>query len=123
MKHGIKSKKGVMALKLDMSKAYDRVEWLYLEKVMTHMSFPAHFVHLIMSYLRSISFSFLINGRAKGFLKPSRGLRQGDAVSSYLFLLCAEGLSTMIRKAAHIGTLHLVKICRGSPTVSHLFFC
>ncbi|XP_050238375.1 uncharacterized protein LOC126687864 [Mercurialis annua] len=122
MKHRIKSKRGVAALKLDMSKAYDRVEWRYIRQVMHKMGFPEHFITLIMCCISSVSFSFLINGQVKGFIKPSRGIRQGDPISPYLFLLCAEGLSALIRRAIQRNVIHGAKVSKGSPSVSHLLF-
>ncbi|WCJ39585.1 RNA-directed DNA polymerase (reverse transcriptase) [Euphorbia peplus] len=70
----------------------------------------------------SVSFAFLINGQPKRFVKPSRGLRQGDPISPYLFLICAEALSSKIRKAEVGQLLHGVRVCQGAPRVSHLFF-
>ena len=57
-----------------------------------------------------------------GYIKPSRGLRQGDPLSPYLFLLCAEGLSALIRKAEREKAIRGIAICRGGPRLSHLFF-
>jgi hypothetical protein len=56
------------------------------------------------------------------FFPPTRGLRQGDPLSPYLFLMVAEGLSCMIRKAEDREDLEGVKVCRGAPTISHLLF-
>ena len=83
---------GYMALKIDMSKAYDRVEWSFLEKMMLHLGFLANFVATIMSCIKSVSYAVLFNGEPMGHINPTRGLRQGDSLSPYMFLLCAIGL-------------------------------
>lgn len=81
-----------MALKLDISKAYDQVEWEFLEKIMHHLGLDEKLIHIIMSCLKSVSYSVLLNGQPMGSIKPLRSLRQGDLLSPYLFLLCALGL-------------------------------
>lgn len=69
-----------------------------------------------------VTYSVIINGESKGSIKPTRSLRQGDPLSPYLFLLCEEGLSGLVKDAELAGRIHGVKVCRGSPSVSHLFF-
>nr|KYP39961.1 hypothetical protein KK1_038699 [Cajanus cajan]KYP39965.1 hypothetical protein KK1_038703 [Cajanus cajan] len=64
----------------------------------------------------------MVNGEGVGPISPKRGLRQGDPLSPYLFILCAEGLSSLLRKAEARGELHEATICRGAPQVSHLLF-
>lgn len=110
------------ALKLDMSKAYDRVEWGFLEAVMVKMGFPLKFVGLVLNCVSSVSYSVLLNGKPTRCFRPSRGIRQGDPISPYLFLLCAEALSVLIRRAEEEGRFSGISISRGGPQISHLFF-
>ena len=77
---------------------------------------------LVMNCISSMSYSVIINGTTYGHIIPSRGLRQGDPLSPYLFLLCAKGFSALINDAARNNQLHGISICRGAPKVSHLFF-
>ena len=102
MRNHNKGKTGFMALKLGMSKAYDRVEWLYMEHVLVKMGFHNRWVHLMMLCITNASYSILINGKPHGNITPTRGLRQGDPLSPYLFLMCTESLHGLIKKAAQI---------------------
>lgn len=104
-----------------MSKAYDRVEWEFLEKAMVHLGFSGRFVNLIMSCIKLVSFSALLNGVPGGQFKPSRGLRQGGPLSPYLFLICVTGLQGLLHKAESDDLLRGVSICSNVPRVSHLF--
>lgn len=111
-----------MALKLDMSKAYDKVEWRYLELIMGKMGFAKRWVRLIMRCINTVTYAIRVNGVPQGRIVPSRGLRQGDLRSPYLFLLCVEGLSVMLHQAMQNKKLRGVSACRRGPKVSHLFF-
>ncbi|XP_038687533.1 uncharacterized protein LOC119986913 [Tripterygium wilfordii] len=111
-----------MALKLDMTKAYDRVEWSFLEAVMIKMGFAGRWVEMILECLKSVKYSVLINGSLKGSWSPKRGLRQGDPLSPYLFIICAEALSKMLEKAHNDKVFQGVKVARGAPRINHLFF-
>ena len=122
LKRRTQGKSRYMALKLDMSKAYDRVEWGFLERAMLHLGFSGRFVATIMSCIKSVSYSVLLNGVPGNVIKPSRGLRQGDPLSPYLFLVCAMGLQGLLHKAEADGSFRGVSICRNGPRVSHLFF-
>ena len=90
---------GFMVIKLDMSEAFDRVEWPFLANVMLDMGFYQQWLDLVMRCVKMASFSFLINGAPKGHNTPSRGIRQGDPISLYLFLFCSKGLSGFLKKA------------------------
>lgn len=91
-----KSKKGDMVFKLDLEKAYDRVDWDFWKENLLIYGVPGGIISLIMHGISSSSISLLWNGsRTEGFM-PRRGLRQGDPLSPYLFVLCMERLSEMI---------------------------
>ena len=111
-----------MALKLDMSKAYDRVKWSFLELIMRKLGFTECWVSLMMECITTVSYSVMIDGELKGYIHPSCGIRQGDPLSPYLFLLCAKGLTALIRQAERMGDITGVSISHGGPRVSHLLF-
>lgn len=75
LKRKTTAKLGYIALKLDMSKAYDCVKWEFLEKIMIHLGLDEKLVRIIMSCLHSVSYLVLLNGQPMGNIKPSRGLR------------------------------------------------
>lgn len=94
-----------LSLKLDISKAYHRVEWIFLRRMMGRMGFSSRWISLVMTCISTTRFSFLINGELVGDVRAFRGLRQGCPLSPYPFLLCAEGLSALIRRAECDGEL------------------
>ena len=120
--HKTVGKEGFLAVKLDMSKAFDRVEWGFISKVMERLGFCNRWRDLVMQCITSISYSVLINGVAHGNVHPSRGLRQGDPLSPSLFLLCTKGLSALIHQIAKNKLITGISIARGCPKVTHLFF-
>ena len=109
-------------MKLDMSKVYDRVEWKFLEEITRRMGFCETWIKWIMSCVSSVNYSFNINGDLKGYVTPARGIRQGDPLSPYLFLLCSEGFTYLLRKAKRDKRITGMKICRQGPSITHLFF-
>ena len=117
-----KGKTGHMAIKLYISKAYDRVEWNFLRRIMLKMGLPDQWVNLAIETMSTASYSMFINGEPKGLIKPTRGIKQGDPLPPYLFLFCAEGLSSMIRKAVTTNKLKGIQSCRDGVPISHLLF-
>ncbi|KAA3479888.1 reverse transcriptase [Gossypium australe] len=105
-------KKGLMAVKLDMSKAYDRVEWNFVEGVMKKMGFDLGWVDSLMKCVSTVSYSVVFNGNIGETFLPSRGLRQGDHLR----------LSGLMRLAKAGNILKGVKASRSGPAISHLLF-
>ena len=88
------------AIKIDISKAFDSVQWSFLSKVLSAMNFPPIFIHWIMLCVTTASFSVQVNGDLAGYFRSSRGLRQGCSLSPYLFVICMDVLSKMLDKGA-----------------------
>lgn len=122
MRNRKKGKQGFAALKLDMSKAYDRVEWSFLEAIMDKVGFHRSWTSKVMHCVSSVSYSFALNQTAVGSLKPSRGIRQGDPLSPYLFALCAQGLSSMLSAYENRGFFKGIRIASSCPVLTHVFF-
>lgn len=104
-----------------MSKAFDRVEQQSFEILMQKMNFPRHFISLIMNYITTVFYSVLLNGIPTLAFIPSWDIRQGDPLSPYLFILCSEGLSDLLRCAEETGALRGFDFGRGA-TILHLLF-
>ena len=68
-------KKSFMAVKLDMSKAYDKVEWGFLEETMKCMGFAARWINLVMMFMKSVQYAMMVNGVPCGNIQPTRGIR------------------------------------------------
>jgi hypothetical protein len=89
---------------------------------MRRMGFVERWIHLVMMCVTSTTYSVLVNGAPVGHISPSRGLRQGDPISPYLFLLCAESLSSLLTQADSEGSIEGVLTSKRGPWINHLFF-
>jgi hypothetical protein len=110
------------AYKLNLAKAYDRVNWDYVEKAFQKLGFQNRWTGWVMEYIKYVKYSDRLNGQLLESISPTRGLRQGDSLSPYIFLLVAEGLSTLINKEIADGRLQELHISRHAPGISHLLF-
>ncbi|KMT09185.1 hypothetical protein BVRB_6g132880 [Beta vulgaris subsp. vulgaris] len=109
-------------LKVDLSKAYDRIRWDFVKAMLIRMKFPDSWVVWLMQCITTVSYSILVNGEPTESFLPSVGLRQGDPLSSYIFILCMEVLSKNLSSLQDSKELQGLKIARNAPEISHLFF-
>ena len=108
--------------KLDMMKAFDRVSWSFLSQLLHKFGFDTHFIGFIFNNLAASWSSLLINGKLCGFFQASRGLKQGDPLSPYLFILVSEALSRGLNQLTTTKVMMSYGLLRGCLQVSHLCF-
>eukprot|EP00253_Pinus_taeda_P007997 PITA_07997 len=120
--HSLKqTKKLGMLLKIDLSKAFDSISWQYIQKILNAFGFDPSWTRWILSLLSSSLFSILINGIPSETFRPSRGIRQGDPLSPFLFVIIAEGLGRTIKSASLTHRLKGLSF-NNSPSFSHQKF-
>nr|GEW69779.1 reverse transcriptase [Tanacetum cinerariifolium] len=107
---------------LDLNKAFDRVEWDFLLVVLRKIRFGNVWCNWIHACLTTYELEFMMNGDSVAVIKLQRGLRQGDPISPYLFIIVADVLSRQIYKAMTLGTLSGIKIAHTCPLISHILF-
>jgi hypothetical protein len=122
MKSKVKGKLGDVVFKLDISKAYDRIDWSYLRVVMRKKGFSHQWMKWIMACVETVDYSVIVNATMTGPIIPGRGMRQRDPRSPYLFIICAEGLFALIKKVEGRCEINGVNICNNAPIISHLLF-
>ncbi|XP_057755393.1 uncharacterized protein LOC130974535 [Arachis stenosperma] len=111
-----------MAIKVDISKAYDRVEWSFVWFIMKKLGFCSKWIEWMKACASTISYSVIVDGTPTDFFKSSRGLRQRDPLSPYLFLFCAEGLSYLLHKGEENNLFQGLRLNSRCPTIHHLLF-
>ncbi|WMV33011.1 hypothetical protein MTR67_026396 [Solanum verrucosum] len=121
----IKSGEPGLLVKLDIEKAFDKVSWSYLLTILRQMGFGERWIRWMKFSITTVKYSILVNRSPVGFFPPQRGIRQGDPISPFLFILAMEGLSKMIQQASSLHWIEPFKIGR-DPTsqanVSHLLY-
>ena len=112
---------GYVAIKLDLLKAYDHLEWSFIQETLVLFQLPPNLITLIMNMISSTRFHILWNGMPLPEVFLSRGVRQGDPLSPYLFILCLEKLSLKLEEAVRDKLLHPISF-RRRVRLSHPFF-
>lgn len=108
-------------LKVDLKKAFDSLEWSFIFKIMQALEFPDSFIRLIRQCITTTRFSVAINGEMCGYFRGTKGLRQGDPLSPYLFVLAMEVLSQLLNANYRNGRIGLHPNA-SHPLVTHLAF-
>lgn len=121
--HTSKKKKGGVAYKIDFEKTYDHMNWNFLKLCLEDFGFPKAAVALIMHYVTTSTLSLIWNGKHLPLFSSTRGLRQGDPLSPYLFVMCMEKLFHSILTVVENGSWKPMKLSRNGAALSHLFFC
>lgn len=117
-----KKRHGSVGFKLDFNKAYDRLEWGFILAILRAMGFGQKFIKLIYQCLSSMNDTLLLNGSKSCSFSPTRGIRQGDPLSPYLFILCNEVLVCIINWESSRGSIKGVKVSPKAPSISILFY-
>ena len=118
--HSLKTKKkAVMIMQLDIAKAYDKVNWTYMKRVLSAFGFDHNWVRWVMALVTSSSFSILVNGSPSEVFSPSRGLRQGDPLFPFLFILMMEALGRSIKQAKAVGKIKGLLLSENGQALTH----
>lgn len=117
-----KGRKGFIAWNVDLSKAYDRISWKYILDVLWEIGLRGRIYEIIRQCISTVGYQIVMNREKTEGFHPSCGLRQGDPLSPYLFVIGIEKLSQLINVCVEANQWKAVKVSRDGPRVSHVFF-
>ena len=117
-----KGKEWYMAIKIDLEKAYEKLEWSFIRAMLMRINLPQDKIQLIMSCVTSVSISILFNRGTLESFHPCRCIRQGDPLSPYLFINCMDFLSQLIEEKCSEKLWTPVKSSKSGPAFSYLMF-
>lgn len=120
--HKKQGRKALFAPKLDMNKAYDRINWAFFVEVLRKMGFSPKWLDINLQCISTVSFTVLVNGGRLETFRPRCGLRQGDPLSPFLFILVSQGLSSALAIPNANFISRGVAVSPRSLRMSHLFF-
>ncbi|CAL1400518.1 unnamed protein product [Linum trigynum] len=115
-------KKGGLVIKIDLEKAYDRLRWEFIQDSLKEVGLPSSWISRIMFCVQHNRIQINWNGQLTDAFTPTRGFRQGDPLSPYLFVICMERLSHRIEQAIAEKTWKPISLSTNGPKLSHLFF-
>lgn len=108
-------------IKVDLKKAFDSVNWGFIAEILKGLNFPSRFINWVMVCVSTPSYSISLNGNVHGFFKGHKGLRQGDPLSPFLFVLCLEYLSRLLKVATNDSEFNHHPRC-AQLKITHLAF-
>lgn len=117
-----RGRNGLMMVKVDLKKAYDHIERNFLDRAQAAWGFSEDAPRFTYSCVSTVEFSVLINRGISETFTPRRGLRQGDPLSLYLFIICAEFLTRMLGVQEEKGAIHGIKVSKNAPAITHLLY-
>jgi hypothetical protein len=109
-------------LKIDLAKAFDRLEWDFISVALHRLGLKDNFIDLINVCISSPTFAVLVNDDPSGHFNPQRGLRQGCPLSPYLFVIAINELSIRLQEALHINSLSGISLGPNAPRIHSLLF-
>ncbi|MCH87793.1 ribonuclease H, partial [Trifolium medium] len=118
----MRGKVGFFAIKVDLAKAYDRLRWSFIQDILVEVGLPENLINIIMHCVSTVTTNVMWNGKRSTFFRPERGIRQGDPMSPYLFVLCMDKLSHLIAKEVDNKDWMAMRAGRNGPHISHLMF-
>lgn len=117
-----RGQKGWMDIKIDLEKASDHLRWDFIKKILVNIGMPPNIVELLWFCISTSKMRLIWNRDVLDEFSPSRGIRQGDPISPYLFVLCLERLFHIINGAVEAKVWKPIKLSRNGPLITHLAF-